>query len=194
MNRSTTKKSRPKANNRSRQLGFEILDIKSIKHFGGAYLKNSHAKTKRPLTTKRSLHLVMRSSLAKGANSFLNHDKKIQQILSRQARRFGVKIYRMANAGNHLHMIILPQSRAAFNGFIRAISGLIARAVLGVEKGAAKKLQFWDKRPFTRIIEWGREFKSVSNYLMQNTLEALGFIAYQSRTQKLILVKNRSSG
>lgn len=163
------------------QLGFEILEHKSAKHFGGAFLKKSHAKTKRPMTTKRSLHLVMRSSLAKGDRSLLKHAAAIRQIIQRQSDAFGVKVYRLANAGNHLHMVILPSSRKSLSGFLRSISGLIARKVLGVEKGSSKKIQFWDQRPFTRILEWGREYRTVLRYLVQNSLEAFGFIAYTPR-------------
>jgi hypothetical protein len=170
---------------KAKQLGFEILEGKAIKHFGGAYLKNSNAKVARPISFKKSMHLVMRSSYAKGEYSFLKRDKKIQEIIGTQSKAFGVKVYRQANGGNHLHLVILPRSRSAFNGFIRAISGLIARAVLDVERGRALGFKFWDKRPFTRIVEWGREFKSVNNYLLQNTLEALGFVPYQPRKYTL---------
>src|SRR3990167_6268083 len=96
---------------RARQAGFEILEMKSVKHFGGAYLKNSHAKTKRPITTKRAMHLVLRSLLAKGALSLLRKDKEIREIIIEQGERFGVKVYRLANAGKHLHLIVLPRSR-----------------------------------------------------------------------------------
>jgi REP element-mobilizing transposase RayT len=168
---------------REKQLGFEILEGNSVKHFGGAYL-SSNPKEKRPLSLKKSSHLVMRSLLAKGPLSFLRHDEKIRSIISKQAKKFGVKIYRFANGGNHLHMIILPMSRRAFNSFIRAISGLIARLVLKAERGEPKGLQFWEKRPFTRIVEWGRDYKRACNYLLQNTLEALGFIEYQPRKSR----------
>lgn len=169
-----------------KQLGFEILEQKSAKHFGGAYLKKSHAKTKRPITTKRSMHLVMRSSLAKGEKSFLKYAPAIQRLAQEQAKRFGVRVYRFANAGNHLHMIILPSSRSGFNSFVRSLSGLIARKVLGAERGNGKGLQFWDQRPFTRILEWGKEYRGVVRYLVQNSLEALGFIEYTPRKSRLL--------
>src|SRR5262245_31353704 len=112
---------------RIKQLGFEILEGKNVKHFGGAYLGNSNPKEKRIISTNKSMHLVLRSLLAKGARSFLKFDKRIWEIVDSQAKHFGVKIYRKANGGNHLHLIVLPRSRRAFNGFIRSISGLIAR-------------------------------------------------------------------
>lgn len=174
---------------KAKQIGFELLEMKSAKHFGGSYLKKSHAKTKRPITTKRSMHLVMRSSLAKGERSLLKHARSIQELVRLQAQKFGVRVYRFANAGNHLHMVILPSSRKSLNGFLRSISGLIARIVLGAERGAAgksavKNVQFWDQRPFTRILEWGREYQGVIKYLVQNSLEALGFIEYTPRKSK----------
>jgi REP element-mobilizing transposase RayT len=169
---------------RERQLGFEILEGKIPKYFGGAYLKNSNAKTKRPVTTKRSMHLVLRALVAKGVLSLLRKEKKIKEIIYKQARVHGVKVYRLANGGNHLHLIILPRSREAFHAFIRSISGLIAREILRAERGCPKNLRFWDKRPFTRIMEWGREYKAVLNYLEQNVLEAYGFIPYQERKNR----------
>jgi REP element-mobilizing transposase RayT len=169
---------------KQRQLGFDILNKKSVKHFGGAYLKNSNAKEKRPITTKRAMHLVVRSTLAKGPLSFLRYNKKVTEIINHQAKICGVKVYRLANAGNHLHLIICPSSRVAFNRFIRAVTGLIARAVLKAERGCSKAVRFWDKRPFSRILEWGNDYNTTVGYFMQNTLEALGFIPYQPRKKK----------
>ena len=173
-----------------RQLGLEILEDKNIKFFGGAYLKNSNAKVKRPISTKKSMHLVLRSTMAKGALNLLRRDKRIREIISNQGKHLGVKVYRIANGGNHLHLVVLPRSRVAFNYFIRSISGIIARLILGAERGSAKGLRFWDKRPFTRIVEWGRDFHNVSRYLLQNTLEALGFIPYRPRNYKYKLKAN----
>lgn len=166
-----------------KQLGFQILETKNVKHFGGDYLGKSNPKEKRPLSTKKAMHLVMRSSLAKGSQSFRRKDTEVFKIVQKQARQLGVKLYRYANGGNHLHLIILPLSRAAFNKFVRAISGLIARLFLAAERGrpSAKNIQFWDKRPFTRIIEWGSDFNKVCAYLLKNTLEAYGFVAYTAR-------------
>ena len=182
---------------KEKQFGFEMLERNNLKHFGGAYLKNSNPKEKRPISIKKSMHLVMRSSYAKGNYSLLKKSKEIQSLISAQGKTFGVKVYRQANGGNHLHLILLPRSRQAFNGFIRAISGLIVRVVLEIERGRPffktdrKGLEgFWDKRPFTRIVEWGRDFKGVCNYLLKNTLEALGFIPYQPRKHRF---KSRES-
>jgi REP element-mobilizing transposase RayT len=157
----------------------------SIKEFGGTSLKGNPREA-RPLSTKRPVHLVMRSSLAKGDRSLLKRGRsqEIEKLVRSLAKAKGVKLYRFANSGNHLHFLMLPSSRRAFQAYIRAISGVIARMSLGVERGRAKGIRFWDARPFTRIVEWGREFKTVSAYVIQNTLEAIGFIPYQTRKLK----------
>ncbi|HEX4924063.1 MAG TPA: hypothetical protein VFV50_08255 [Bdellovibrionales bacterium] len=165
----------------TKQLGFKILEGNNVRIFGGAHL-TSHPKEKRPISIKKPVHLVMRSHHAKGPRSFFRHDQKILALISKQGRRFGVKLYRYANGGNHLHMVILPESRRAFNAFIRSVTGLIARLVLGAQRGAPKELQFWERRPFTRIVEWGRDYRKVCAYLLQNTLEALGFSESRPRT------------
>jgi hypothetical protein len=163
------------------QLGFEILEKSAIKKIFGGSLLRSNPKTKRPVTTKRSMHTVLGSKLAVGRRSMLLFQVQISRQIYKQAEDFGVKIYGFANGGDHLHLVLLPRSRAAFNGFIRAISGIIARIVTGAERGRGKALKFWDARPFTRVVEWGRDLRNVCAYLRQNTLEALGFIAYKPR-------------
>ncbi len=165
--------------------GFDGLKIKS---FGGSLLKGN-PRDARPISTKRPIHLVMRSSLARGRRSFLSPAiaQRIQRLVYRLARNRGITIYRFANSGNHLHIIARTPSRESYRGYVRALSGIIARITLGVERGKSKGLRFWDARPFTRIIEWGREYKIASKYVTQNLLEALGFIPYQER-------KDRGSG
>ena len=162
--------------------GFEKLKIKD---FGGALIKGNPREA-RPVSTKRPMHLVMRSTLARGERSFLRpaRAKQIKDLVQRTSQRHGVKVYRFANSGNHLHLVIKPVSKRAFQTYIRAISGLIARITLGAEKGKAKGLKFWDARPFTRIVEWGQDYQNVCNYVLQNTVEAIGFIAYQPRGRK----------
>jgi REP element-mobilizing transposase RayT len=159
--------------------GFSQL---GVKEFGGTALRGN-AREARPISIKKPMHLVMRSTLATGERSFLRakRARKIENLVHKLGKEMGVKVYRFANSGNHLHFIVLPSSRKAFAAYIRAISGLIARLSLGVERGRAKGVKFWDAKPYTKIIEWGREFKFVCNYLLQNTLEALGFIPYKPR-------------
>ena len=177
-----------------RTLFFEGFKKLGTKEFGGSLI-NGHPRVARPISTKRAMHIVMRSSMAKGSRSFLQpaRAKRLSLLVKKLGKEKGVKVYRFANSGNHLHLLIQPSSRQAYLHFVRAFSGLVARVTLGKERGKAltseelkKKLKeasktFWDARPFSRIVEWGREFKIVSGYVEQNALEALGFMPYRPR-------------
>jgi REP element-mobilizing transposase RayT len=157
------------------------------KEFGGSQrLNRANARAQRPISVKRPMHLVMRSTLASGEFSFLRakRARRIEALVHKLGKEKGVKVYRFANSGNHLHFIVLPRSREAYKAYIKAITGIIARLTLGAERGSAKKIRFWDAKPYTRILEWGRDFKTACQYVLQNTLEALGFIPYQMRKKK----------
>jgi hypothetical protein len=117
------------------------LEFKKQLSFGGSLLKLSHAKTARPLSSKQALHVVLRSDFAQGSRSLLKHERVIRNMLLKQGRRHGVKVYRVANAGNHLHLLVRFTKRRGLQNFLRGSTGLIARKVLGAERGKAKK---WD--------------------------------------------------
>ncbi len=161
-------------------------------YFGGSLLVGKR-KSARPLSSKCALHLILKSSRAKGSSSFLKHQKQIRFQLDKQAKRFGVRIYRYSNVGNHLHLLIRIHSRREYKKFIRAISSLIQGIVtktLGAnqkkrrEKTRREKEIFWDFRPFSRVVSWGRDFKIAANYVIKNTLEVLGFIPYTPRKNR----------
>jgi REP element-mobilizing transposase RayT len=164
--------------------GFDRL---GVKEFGGSQgLKKANAREPRPISIKRPMHLVIRSTLSTGEFSFLRakRARRIEALVRRLGKEKGVKVYRFANSGNHLHFIVLPSSREAFKSYIRAVTGIIARLTLGAERGSAQGKRFWDAKPYTRILEWGRDFKTTCRYVLKNTLEALGFIPYEPRKEK----------
>lgn len=183
-------------------------------------------KSVRPLSSKDSIHFVLRSNWARGKDSFLapRNCKIINNIITRFAKKFGVRIYERSINGNHIHLLLKITNRPLYRAFIKAVSGKIASHVMGEqsfllfreardhlyenriyedhiygnrinrdhnseqtsERGdgatAAQKTQsFWEFRPFSRIVSWGRDFKTCVNYLKQNVLEALGFVPYKIR-------------
>lgn len=151
------------------QQKFGLESFKTSKCYGGALRKKAKNRGARPLCTKRSIHLILWSSAAKGERSFLRNRKLIERTLSKIAKRFGVKIYRTGNAGNHLHLVVKLTNRYLYSGFIRALTGALALKL---------KIK-WDFRPYTRIIEWGRDFKRACEYVFLNQLEGAGVIPYQ---------------
>lgn len=157
-------------------------------HFGGMYLKNYNPKSKRPMDSKKALHVVLRSTKAIGARSFKcdQNEQGIWDIIDRHAKRLGIRVYSYANAGNHLHLLVRAKHRDDYNAFIRTITGLIARLVARSERGKPGKAKFWDARPFSRIVSFAKqEFSAVKTYLLQNTLEAIGWMPYGSRDKRL---------
>ncbi len=115
----------------------------------------------RPLSVKHTMHLVLRSSKAKGDWSFLKprNRHKIDQILLKFSRRFGVKILSAANVGNHLHMQIQLSSRATYRPFIRAITAAIAISITGKHR--------WSKRAFGR----GRARANLDGHTSKTSVE-----------------------
>jgi REP element-mobilizing transposase RayT len=151
--------------------------------FGGSLLKKGNAKTARPLSTKQAMHVVLRSSQATGEWSLrsLKNQKMVERTLRNLARRYGIKIYEFANVGNHLHLLIKLRKRYTFTPFIRALSGIIALKVTGTSKLEKLENKFWDYRPWTRIVEWKKAYTVARDYVIQNHLEAIGFILHKPR-------------
>lgn len=142
--------------------------------FGGEIQKGKR-KTFRPIDPKSTIHLVLKSSRAKGGWSLLHRRNKIriQDLLEEQARENGIKVYQYSNMGNHLHLLIKTKSRAGFQKFLRVFSGRVAMLVTGARKGNAQG-KFWDALAFTRIVRWGKDFARVIRYFFKNELERVG--------------------
>ena len=204
----------------SQQLSFIPFQFKAQKFFGGALLRGRR-KSQRPLRRKDSIHFVLRSLYAKGSTSFLRSHNycKIDGIIQKAAKKYGVRIYRRSIQSNHIHLIVRIHDRWSYRSFISVISGKIAshvmkemsfknflkfkeherqewgegsmslnrRLVNSTERLPHRMLKpdkgqaFWEQRPFSRILNWGRDYQSCCSYLLRNTLEAIGFTKYRLR-------------
>lgn len=108
------------------------------------------------------------------------------------AAKHGVRIYRFVNVGNHLHLLIGARKRAAFQNFLREISGRIAALVTGSRKAhpiGEKGERFWDHLVYTRIVSWGRELKAVTTYFIKNIFEAEGLLTRKGIDSGLRVVR-----
>jgi len=165
---------------RHQQLEFQAAGFEKPKDwFGGKYLKNSHAKTRRPLSSKFPIHLVLRSKKAKGAWSFLHAKqfRKVNGLVREVAKRHGVRIYDYANSGNHLHILLRLRSIHGWSAFIRELSGRLAQVVQGLSAKDKTVDSFWDQRPFTRIVSgWNKAYRVVKDYVLRNRMEAEGLL------------------
>ncbi len=186
---------------------FDLTKKQKAHHkiFGGSLLKNGHARMQRPLSSKDFTHIVLKSDIAvKNEKADLRMSKKrteIENIIRKNIQTFGIRIHKLAIASNHIHLLVSFKSRHKYFHWIRSVTGLIARLMLGAERGLStvvnadispvnisahaqnpyRKINFWSQRPFTRIVLWGRDFKNVYNYVEKNLLEAVGFISYIPR-------------
>ena len=157
--------------------------------FGGSLDKNSHAKTARPISTRHSMHMTLRSSKAKGKYAFLMspNREKVNRIIRQFCGRYGIKLYMLAIGYNHIHFQIRVTNRYTWKPFIRGLSAAIAMAVTGAAKTRALKEKFWDARPWTRVSEWGKAYWATNHYIIMNEMEAGGLIPQQPRGQKRTL-------
>lgn len=162
--------------------------------YGGTLLNTRKGRSRgRPLAVKNSMHLVLRSSLARADWSFLRprNKKAINQILEKFGRRFAVRILSVGNVGNHLHLQIQLTNRFTYKAFIRAVTAAIAMAITGRNRWVkGPKIKFWDYRPYTRVVIGFRALLGLKDYIRINQLEGFG---YDRRTAELFVRRRWSS-
>lgn len=141
--------------------------------YGGLSSKG-HRKLERPFSSRKWIHLVLKSDKANGPLSFLstNHKIFIQRLIAEKSRKFGVTIGDYVNMGNHLHIKLRAGSRTQFQKFLKSITGRIARHVTGARRG--KRFgRFWQGLAYTRILMSRLEETRLHHYFCANRVEKL---------------------
>ncbi len=139
------------------------------KQFGGELIVGKR-KTQRPLSTKNPIHLVLRSDTVR---LFTPSNTSLEKLIYRTAGKFQIRIYDLALNWNHIHAVIMIKDRKDYVAFIRALTSLIA---LKIQSKIKDLKTIFTLRPFTRILEWGKDFKKTQHYVYLNQLEAFGYI------------------
>ena len=150
----------------NKQLSF-CLNSNPIQKQCGGSLATGKRKELRTLDRGAPLHLVLK------ANTEINlfeHCLWIEDLIYKYARRFGVLIYAESVQVDHIHLCIRIHDRAAYNNFVRTLTGQLAKRF---GKG------LWKVRPYTRVASWGKEFQAIKAYLRKNDLEVHGLVAYR---------------
>jgi REP element-mobilizing transposase RayT len=147
--------------------------IQISKTHGGELLKGKR-KGFRPLNSKRPLHLVLRSQAVLKHGSFHKHNRLLKSLLALYTKKYKVHVYDVAVCTNHIHLVVRFAVRGEFQNFLRVFCGQVAQRISNA-KG------FWLHRPFTRVLEWGRDLQKALAYVTQNELETHGIVQYQSR-------------
>lgn len=130
------------------------------------------------------MSVTLKSSIAIGKFSFFRHAKFVRLTVGEAAKRFGIRVYEFSINGNHLHFVLRATNRPGYRAFIRTVTGQIAMKVTGTKRGRGKHFKFWDSIPYTRILQWGKDFRQACRYVIQNILEAEGVIPYQPRGRR----------
>lgn len=151
----------------------QLFDSAAKTHGGEA--SRGRRKGARPVATKRPMHVILRSSRARGDWNFLRraHATRVKGLTYATARRFGVKLHRFENVGNHLHLIAQAKRRADFQNFLRVLAQAVCFLVTKARKGNPIG-KFWDALAFSRVVEWGRDYRNLLEYLRKNEWEAAG--------------------
>ena len=153
--------------------------LKNEVEYGGDH-SHGKAKVRRPLSTRKPIHVTLRSRKAIGVRSLYRYQAQIQEVLEKQSERWGVRVYRSSINSNHIHLVMRGTTRLGIQNFFRTFAGLTARLATRAEKGNPFG-KFWDKTIWTRVAEWGQAFKALENYVVRNILESRGIIPYDRR-------------
>ncbi len=150
----------------------------------GGSLAKGKRKSRRPLSTKKWIHLTLKSHKAKGAYSMLapKNAKWIDQLVRTKAKKFRVDLKDYVNMGNHLHFQIRIAKRESFQNFLRSITNLIARHVTGARKGKPFG-KFWQDLAYTRVLMSFLELTQLQYYFTGNEVERRS--GYQARKRYL---------
>lgn len=140
--------------------------------FGGSLNQKGRRKTERILDSRRPMHLVLKS---KRPISLFKNKRRLSSVLKKQAKTFGIKVYSHSIQRDHWHLVIKITNRILYRGFIRSLTGVIAR-LLG--RG------LWRLCPYSRIVSWGRDFLTVLDYLLLNDCEVLEIVPQAIRKRK----------
>ena len=177
------KKSTNKSLKKSKQLQFAFPNVnqKNLKTFGGESLVGKR-KTVRPLSDKKPIHLVLRSNSVK---VFTPTNKSLKRLIYNLAEKYSIKIYELALNHNHIHFVIKLKDKELYKFFIRELTSKMA---LAIRKKLPHLKTILSLRPWTRILEWKRDFENVINYVILNIEESMGWVVREKIESKY---KNR---
>ncbi len=185
-------------------------NIKFDSAHGGDLRKKSSGRTERPLSYRRSHHIVFKIVKNNLRYRSFRHPKNfsmVQALLKKYSAHFRVRIEQISYQHDHIHIMAKSSRRSNFHNFFRVFSGQIAQNLKvtdtpgGKENSGGKKIVLWRTRPFTRIVKGFRHFNTLRNYIQLNEQEVTGVIPYRkSRLRGLTLhdwsvlwLKNRSA-
>ena len=159
-----------------KQLGL-FKEQKREVEFGGSLLEGKR-KGPRPFSRKKAMHVTFRRSDFYSTLSFFGKKSKIHSLVNSLANKHGIRIYDFSINSNHIHLLLKSPAKLLFQRFLSECSINIVWLMTGTRKGKRLLAPFWESRPWSRIVEWGRAFFALKAYVFRNRLEASGIIPY----------------
>ncbi len=146
--------------------------------FGGIRLYNKR-KAIRPLEFNKPIHLVLR--LNERIPAFFNpKDKKLKILILHTAAKYNVQMYHLVLNHTHVHTVIKMKDRGSYVGFIREIT---SKLTLYFSNQIGIKLKrIFDHRPWSRIVNWGKGFQILCEYMSKNERESGTFQVIPKKT------------
>lgn len=132
--------------------------------FGGPLLAGAHARSKRPVGKKSrfSISLFANEKYLQSNSLLLDLNKRrIHVLIRRQCRICKIKLYAIKILKSEIHIELQIKDRSEYQKFIRSLTGLLCRKLLGRERGPARRhknntstqVGFWRCRPLTFLLE-----------------------------------------
>jgi hypothetical protein len=164
-----------------RQLALPKMPNPRLEH--GGDLDRGKRKQARPYSSRRPMHLVWRSSRARGAWSLRRKRNEAAAIdfIEQAAIRYRVKIYKFAVTGTHIHALARAHCRKDLQHFLRFVAGRIAQHVTGARRGQPCDGGFWDEVVYSCVLTWGRQYRNVYSYIDMNLCETMGLVPFRPR-------------
>lgn len=174
-------------------------NLKFDSAYGGDLRKKRVGRCARPLSFRRSHHIVFKIVKKNLRYQSFRHPKNfryVQHLLNKYSAHFLVRIEQISYQHDHIHIMAKSSKRSNFHNFFRVFSGQIAQnmKVTDTPKGSStpdlekRKIVLWKTRPFTRIVKGFRHYLTLRNYIQLNEQEVTGIIPYRkSRLRGLTL-------
>ncbi|MGZ5279348.1 MAG: transposase [Pseudobdellovibrionaceae bacterium] len=130
----------------AKQLSFQATNGRHHYSHGGSLRQKRAGRGARALSTKDSIHLVLKANKSVIRGGFHLHRRftLIHHLLQKYQAKFFIKIEQVSIQGDHIHLLIRTSRRSLYQSFFRVFAGQIAQrfekegllSVAGVDRGA----------------------------------------------------------
>jgi len=113
----------------AKQLSFQTTNWRHQYSHGGSLRQKRAGRGARPLSTKQSIHLVLKANkdVIRGGFRLARRFALIHHLLQRYRIKFWIRIEQVSIQGDHIHLLIRTTRRSQYLYFFRVVAGQIAQ-------------------------------------------------------------------